>query len=92
MYSLVANPESLALLTFSIIDNIFKIRFWDTLTASQVEINLNDKLVRDIMLFKTGEFNIIKINKTQIIKDRSNALIKSDYIITITSSEIYKIE
>ena len=62
MYSLAANPETLALLTFSSIDKVGKIRFWDTLTASQVEINLNDNLIRDIMFFKNWR---IKHNKNK---------------------------
>ena len=60
MYSLAANPETLSLLTFSSIDKVGKIRFWDTLTASQVEINLNDNLIRDIMFFKNWRITIIR--------------------------------
>ena len=52
MYSLVANPETLVLLIFSSINKVGKIRFWDMLIVSQVEINLNDNLIRDIMFFK----------------------------------------
>ena len=70
MYFLEVNPDTIALLTFSFINELSNVKFWDPSSASQIEKNFNDNLIRDIKFFK--DWRIKQNRKIQIQTRKDN--------------------
>ena len=89
MYSFWINPDCIALLTFSSIDDANYIQFWDSSSASQIKIKLNDNFNKIHKIFENWRKKNEKKIKIHIRKDRLNNSTKGDFITTITSYVIY---
>ena len=89
MYSLGANPETIALLTFDTLDEQGNMTYFDTLSEKYKTILLSEALLSDIIFLRN-----YRLSKEENVADSCRChnfkfVIMGDFIISISATAIY---
>ena len=90
IYSLEINPSTLSLLTFDSITKSKKITYYDTKLSCYITKKINDHLLRDITFFEKYKKANNIVNKQEKRSYLDKIQISGNFIITLTSSGIFK--
>ena len=88
MYSVGINPVNLVLITYDSLNDSGKLKYFDTLKLSYVEITLNENLIEDILHFKEIMREIKSEAKHNFKCFKDKFVVIGEFIFEYTSSAI----